>query len=406
MLRPLKHNFDELWCLLLTNPLRQTLLFQNIFIYIHMAAICPLIVLWSMRGEDKNLLSQALFYPSLLYSILPYNLTFWQLSFCFLPLALFPLLLLYPSAHQQEGPPIGAWSYLSLLPVKMEFLFGVRLLKAPKNLTRIIGDILVEKLCSWVWDDTQIKKVWVTEERQRQPNTENIFCTLHSRWKHLQSLPLPKRNNINNEKEAAKTEFSSFFSTCADHLTTKHITFLIWKKIKRSSLLLYSFFFLAFMCEREREKKHANSKCFQGKKVWMEALFFSALSCSFWRLHKAQGCWSLSYFCGFWSDSMFHWSSFPPLSCLIYAADTCTACTYAHNTVTHSISQPRHRTNSRTFCPRVQTLGLVFPNTAGFTVSLRPRWENWLLIKRSQRKLSVSITTKAGWLPTFSCTPS
>lgn len=84
-----------------------------------------------MREKDKNLLSQALFYPSLIYSILPYNLTFWQLSLCFLPLALFPLLLpLYPSAHQQEGLPIGAWSCLSLLPVKMEFLFGGQALKS------------------------------------------------------------------------------------------------------------------------------------------------------------------------------------------------------------------------------------------------------------------------------------
>lgn len=50
---------------------------------------------------------------------------------------------------------------------------------------------------------------------------------------------------------------------------------------------------------------------------------------------------------------------FPLLSCLICAADTCTARTYTHNTVTHSVSQPcgPAPTHSRTF----------FPNTAGFT---------------------------------------
>lgn len=62
----------------------------------------------------------------------------------------------------------------------------------------------------------------------------------------------------------------------------------------------------------------------------MEALFFSALSCSFRRLHKAQGCWSLSYFCGFWSGSMFHWSSLssPFLSNL--------CCRHVHGLYIHS----------------------------------------------------------------------
>lgn len=94
--------------------------------------------------------------------------------------------------------------------------------------------------------------------------------------------------------------------------------------------------------ERERKKNCAHPDCFQGKKVWMEALFFSTLSWAVRRLHRAQGCWILSYFCGFWSGSIF----FLPFFCLICAADTCAACASTHNTVTHSIGWQCHRTSS------------------------------------------------------------
>lgn len=135
----------------------------------------------------------------------------------------------------------------------------------------------------------------------------------------------------------------------------------------------------------ENKKKHAYLNCFQGKRLWMEALFFSALSCSFRRLHKAQGCWSLSYFCGFWSGSMFHWSSLssPFLSNL--------CCRHVHGLYIHS--QHCHTFHQSAVSP--YKLSDFFPNAAGFTVSTRPCRENWVLIKRSQRKLSVSITTKA-----------
>lgn len=97
-----------------------------------------------------------------------------------------------------------------------------------------------------------------------------------------------------------------------------------------------------------------------------------------------------------WLLVQFHEYFFLPFSCLICTADTHTACAYTRNTVTHSISQPCHRTST----PR------LFSNTAGFTICPYSPLDNWLLIKRSQRKLAVSITTKAGWLPTFSCIPS
>lgn len=147
------------------------------------------------------------------------------------------------------------------------------------------GFSLVNVLKLGIWDDTWITGVWGTEDRGQRHRVHIYSPSLQGR-KHLQSLPLPKRNNINSKKKAtttkkkvapsaAKTWFSFF-----KHLLAPTHMFFVRGELKEALFLQV---FLAFMWKRAREReKSCPSRLFPGEKGLngSSVLLHSVLGCS------------------------------------------------------------------------------------------------------------------------------
>lgn len=148
---------------------------------------------------------------------------------------------------------------------------------------------------------------------------------------------------------------------------------------------------------------NAHSNRCQGKYglVWIEPLFSSVLSC--WTSPQGSGMLDselLLWFLVPLQVSVKHCFPLFPF-CLICVGDTC-ACLYIHlpwqtipRTVTF-VTQVPSLNHVVTTCASSQT---HFSTTGAFTFSSLHGWEEWLLRGRAkERKLSVSITSKAVWL--------